>query len=68
MSDRDTSVRALRELVRPFVDQRDWQQFHAPQNIHMAFGLVSAWPGGSAPGIGLPRQASHDMSRTAPWT
>ena len=42
MSDHDTTVAALRELVKRFVDQRDWHQFHAPKNLSMALAIEAA--------------------------
>ncbi|MFO7904765.1 MAG: nucleotide pyrophosphohydrolase [Planctomycetota bacterium] len=42
MSDQDTTVAALRQLVKHFVDQRDWHQFHAPKNLSMALAIEAA--------------------------
>ena len=42
MSDRDTSIGKLRYVVRKFVDERDWQQFHAPKNLSMALAIEVA--------------------------
>ena len=42
MSDQDTSVAALRELVGTFVDQRDWHQFHSPKNLSMSLAIEAA--------------------------
>src|SRR5690348_9238605 len=33
MPDSSTTVAELRELVRRFVDERDWRQFHTPKNL-----------------------------------
>jgi len=41
-SDALTTVHDLRELVRTFVDARDWQQFHAPKNLSMALAIEAA--------------------------
>jgi len=41
-TDTQTSVQDLRELVRTFVDARDWQQFHAPKNLSMALAIEAA--------------------------
>lgn len=41
-SDDDTTMGALRQMVRDFVDQRDWRQFHAPKNISMALSVEAA--------------------------
>jgi len=42
MSDQNTTVSNLREMVRHFVDQRDWHQFHAPKNLAMALAIEAA--------------------------
>ena len=42
MNDSDTSIGTLRDLVRRFVDERDWNQFHAPKNLSMALAIEAA--------------------------
>ena len=42
MSDRNTTVDDLRELVQQFVDERDWNQFHSPKNLSMALAIEAA--------------------------
>lgn len=42
MSDRETSVSDLRELVREFVEARDWRQFHTPKNLSMSLAIEAA--------------------------
>ena len=44
MSSRDdvTPVGRLRDSIREFVDQRDWQKFHAPKNLSMALAIEAA--------------------------
>ena len=42
MSDEQTSVHQLREIVRRFVAERDWRQFHAPKNLSMALAIEAA--------------------------
>jgi NTP pyrophosphatase (non-canonical NTP hydrolase) len=32
----------LRELVRQFVDERDWDQFHTPKNLSSALSVEAA--------------------------
>jgi NTP pyrophosphatase (non-canonical NTP hydrolase) len=32
----------LRELVREFVDERDWDQFHTPKNLSAALSVEAA--------------------------
>jgi len=36
------TVANLRDLVRQFVDERDWQQFHTPKNLSMALAIEAA--------------------------
>jgi NTP pyrophosphatase (non-canonical NTP hydrolase) len=38
---KDASFEALRERLRAFVNERDWDQFHTPKNLAMAL-LVEA--------------------------
>ena len=40
--DAETTVAELRELVQSFVDERDWQQFHAPKNLAMSLAIEAA--------------------------
>lgn len=42
MSDRETSVAQLRDLVRAFVAERDWQSYHDPKNLSMAIAIEAA--------------------------
>ena len=42
MPDSQTTVGQLRSVVRTFVDQRDWQQFHSPKNLSMALAIEAA--------------------------
>jgi NTP pyrophosphatase (non-canonical NTP hydrolase) len=42
MSDLDTTVADLRELVRRFVNERDWEKFHAPKNVSMALAIEAS--------------------------
>ena len=42
MSDQTTTVAALRDLMRGFVAERDWQQFHSPKNLAMAAAVEAA--------------------------
>ena len=41
-SDSPTSVNELRQVVRQFVDERDWKQFHSPNNLSMALAIEAA--------------------------
>ncbi len=40
--DPTTTVHHLRETIREFVDERDWQQFHSPKNLSMALAIEAA--------------------------
>lgn len=42
MSDRDTTVGELRELVAAFVAEREWQQFHDPKNLAASIAIETA--------------------------
>ncbi len=42
MNDRSTSVDELRQLLRNFVDERQWQPFHNPKNLAMSLAIEAA--------------------------
>ena len=42
MSDSQTTIDELRRLIRDFVDERDWMQFHSPKNLSMALAIEAA--------------------------
>src|SRR5438094_2799749 len=42
MADSSTTIAELRELVRRFVDERDWRQFHSPKNLSMSLAIEAA--------------------------
>jgi NTP pyrophosphatase (non-canonical NTP hydrolase) len=42
MSDAETTVAQLRQLVEQFVDERDWHQFHTPKNLSMSLAIEAA--------------------------
>ena len=42
MSDAQTTVAHLRELVEEFVARRDWHQFHTPKNLAMSLAIEAA--------------------------
>ncbi|RZA33654.1 MAG: nucleotide pyrophosphohydrolase [Lysobacteraceae bacterium] len=41
-NDADSDLVRLRELVREFVDERDWDQFHTPKNLASALSVEAA--------------------------
>jgi NTP pyrophosphatase (non-canonical NTP hydrolase) len=42
MPDSTTTIADLKQLVRDFVDRRDWRQFHAPKNLAMSLAIEAA--------------------------
>jgi dCTP diphosphatase len=42
LSDFSTTIAELREIVRQFVDERDWRQFHSPKNLSMSLAIEAA--------------------------
>src|SRR5215471_459543 len=42
MPDPTTTVAALREAMRRFVAERDWEQFHSPKNLVMGLSVEAA--------------------------
>ena len=41
-NDTETTVADLRQVVREFVDERDWQVFHNPKNLSMSLAIEVA--------------------------
>jgi dCTP diphosphatase len=42
MCDSSTTLSELRGLVRRFVEERDWRQFHSPKNLSMSLAIEAA--------------------------
>jgi len=42
LTDTQTTVAELKELVGAFRDARDWAQFHSPKNLSMAIAIEAA--------------------------
>ncbi len=42
MPDMTTTVAALRDAMRRFVDERDWSRFHSPKNLSMGAAIEAA--------------------------
>ncbi|UVW28406.1 nucleotide pyrophosphohydrolase [Massilia sp. H6] len=38
----DSDLARLRDIVRSFVDERDWDQFHTPKNLASALSVEAA--------------------------
>lgn len=41
-TDLETTLADVRELVRQFVDERQWRQFHTPKNLSMSLAIEAA--------------------------
>lgn len=39
MNDQQSTIHQLREVVRKFVEERDWEKFHSPKNLSMALTI-----------------------------
>ncbi len=39
MPDTTTTLAVLRDAVRRFADERDWEQFHSPKNLSMGLAV-----------------------------
>ena len=52
MNDHETTVAAMKEFVQDFVDERDWQQVHDPENLStsMAIEATCKFRGRQVPG------------------
>jgi NTP pyrophosphatase (non-canonical NTP hydrolase) len=42
LDDTQTRLNDLRQVVRQFVEERDWKQFHSPKNLSMALAIEAA--------------------------
>ena len=42
MTDSETTLAQLRQIVEQFVDRRDWHQFHTPKNLAMSLAVEAA--------------------------
>jgi NTP pyrophosphatase (non-canonical NTP hydrolase) len=42
VSDSTTTLAGLRDLVRRFVEEREWRQFHSPKNLSMSLAIEAA--------------------------
>ncbi len=39
MPDNKTTIDELKQLVKAFIKERDWEQFHSPKNIAMSIAI-----------------------------
>lgn len=42
MTDLNTTVDELKQILRQFVNERDWNQFHSPKNLSMSIAIEAA--------------------------
>ncbi len=42
MSDPETTIAELKQLIGEFVERRDWRQFHSPKNLAMSLAIEAA--------------------------
>ena len=42
MNDHNTNLQELKERVKLFTQQRDWNQYHNPKNLSMSIGIEAA--------------------------
>ena len=42
MSDQTTTIAQIKDRIRSFVEEREWQQFHSPKNLSMAIAAEAA--------------------------
>ena len=42
MSDQQATIAELKELIRQFVGERNWEQFHTPKNLSMSLAIEAA--------------------------
>ena len=67
-NDQSVTVAELRNLVRAFVEERDWRQFHSPKNLSMSLAIEAAELMEHFQWIDVPasREAAADPERLAP--
>ena len=42
MSDKDTTVEELKQMVKRFCDERDWEQYHNPKDLAIGIATESS--------------------------
>ncbi len=40
--DNQTTIGQLKDIMKKFVDERDWQQYHQPKNLAMSISIEAA--------------------------
>ena len=63
----ETTLTTLRDALRRFADERDWNQYHSPKNLAISVSLEAAellehfqWSGEAAPGA--KQEIAHEMA------
>jgi NTP pyrophosphatase (non-canonical NTP hydrolase) len=63
----ETTLTTLRDALRRFADERDWNQYHSPKNLAISVSLEAAellehfqWTGEAAPGA--KQEIAHEMA------
>jgi len=63
----ETTLTTLRDALRRFADERDWNQFHSPKNLAISVSLEAAellehfqWSAEAAPGA--KQEIAHEMA------
>lgn len=41
-NDKDTTLQALKDIIKKFVVERDWTQYHTPKNLSMSIAIEAA--------------------------
>lgn len=42
MSDKETTLEQLKNKIKKFVKERDWEKFHSPKNLSMSLAIETA--------------------------
>ena len=42
MSDSETTIAQLKQLINDFVDRREWHPFHSPKNLSMSLAIEAS--------------------------
>jgi len=42
MSDKETTIEQIKERLRNFVKERDWEQYHSPKSLAMSIAIEAA--------------------------
>ena len=63
----ETTLTTLRDALRRFADERDWNQYHSPKNLAISVSLEASellehfqWSGEAAPGA--KQEIAHEMA------